>query len=177
MMLPPNLLAIKGAAVKLAIELLILIAVGLAAYAHGRHVAEGEKAQAERDIAIAYAKEIVKQQEVADKLAIDNAKLRDDQAPKDRLITREIARYVQTPPDHRFPLPGRWRLLHDAAATGTPGTTEAGSLADAPTDPVEDTTAIETIGDNYTACRESIAKLIAWQNRYRRLEEGHEETR
>ena len=162
-----NLTVVKWAVIALA-----SIGLLLAAYSHGRHVAEGEVAQAQRETALAYAAEIVNQQTLADQLARDNAALRSAQAPKDRIITKEIVKYeFITPPGQRCTLPGTFRLLHDAAATGQPPATEAGPLAPAAPEPVADATALETIGQNYATCRDTAARLDGWQRRYHQLEE------
>lgn len=167
----PSIAGIQAALIKW----LAIAAVGaglfLAGYLHGQHVAEGDVARAQLEIAIAYAGEILARQGIADNLADENAKLRADQAPKDRIITKEITRYVEvTPPDQRCTLPGTWRLRHDAAATGQPADPQAGPLATGAADPVDDAAALETLGTNYQACRNDQAKLAGWQRRYRALE-------
>jgi hypothetical protein len=58
-------------------------------------------------------------------------------------------------------LTGGWRVLHDAAATGSlpddPGRAAAAA------DPVEDTAAAETVAGNYAICRADQARLGALQ--------------
>lgn len=150
-----------------------LLAVGLfgGGYLKGAASERADIAAEKLDLALAYAGEIAAQQGRADTLADDNATLRTAQAPKDRLITQEITRYVEvTRPADRSTLPGAWRLRHDAAATGEPPAAEAGPLAAGAADPVEDAAALETLGINYTACRNDQAKLAGWQRRYRALE-------
>lgn len=154
-----------------------LIALGIfgGGYLKGAASERADIAQEQLDMALAYAGEIVAQQGRADSLSDENDTLRSAQAPKDRIITQEITRYVQvTRPADRCNLPGTWRLRHDAAATGTPASAEAGSMADAATDPVEDATALETVGENYVNCREDKEKLAGWQRRYRLLEAKNE---
>jgi len=166
------MLKLEAIAVRLLAGMLVIALTAFAGYRHGRHVAEGEKAQAERDIAIAYAGEIVARQGIADGLTAANATLRAEQAPKDRIITREITRYeTVTLPAQRCVLPGTWRMRHDAAATGTPAFTETGPLAAGDDAPVEDAAALQTVGDNYQICRDAIAKLAGWQRRYAALDE------
>lgn len=174
MMLPPTITGIYQAASKWAVLALVCVGFALTGYFHGRHVVEGENATAQLDIALAYADEITRQQGVADGLIADNAALRAAQAPKDRLITKEITRYVQvTPPDQRCVLPGTFRVRHDAAASGLPPEgSAAGSVADAAAAPVDDATALETVADNYTACREYSAQLEGWQRRQRALDQS-----
>lgn len=177
MLIPPTLFGINTAVLKWTVIAALVAAAVLATYRHGRHVAEGEVAAAQRDIAIAYAGEIVATGEKADQLAAENNALRAAQAPKDRTIIKEVTRYeFIEPPGNRCTLPGTWRLLHDAAATGQPPATEAGPMAARTADPVEDATALKTTADNYAACRNDQAKLAGWQRRYKAIEAAHEKT-
>lgn len=174
-MIPFPTISISPTVARWSVIALALIGLALGIYRHGRHVAEGEVAAAQRDTALAYAARIVEQQDEADRLAEQNAALRAAQGAKDQLIIKEITRYVEvTPPGLRCHLPGAFRLLHDAAATGNPTAAEAGPMAAAGADPVADTTLLETIGINYTACRKAIAQVEAWQRRYQALEARHE---
>ena len=167
----PSVTSLQALGAKACLILLAAIGLFMGGYLHGQHVLEGEKAKAERDIAIAYAGEIVSQQGIAADLADENAQLRAQQQPKDRIITQEIVRYAQTTPGSlRCRLPASFRLLHDAAATGQTPVAEAGPLAVAGTDPVEDAAVIETVGLNYEACRGYIEQVKGWQRRYRTLE-------
>lgn len=101
-------------------------------------------------------------QQAVDQLGSQQAKSNADQAVKDRVITREVIRYVQvTPADARCTLPGTWRVRHDAAATGDPAQA-AGLAADAAI-PVADDTALATVAENYTACRGYIEQVAGWQ--------------
>lgn len=132
---------------------------------------DGEVAQEKLEIAKAYADWAEQEQGIARGLSSDLAAARAAQAPKDRIITREVARYVQvTPAEHRCQLPAAWRMLHDAAATGTPIATGPGSVAFGAGAGVEDAAAIETVADNYAAARECGEKLDGWIERYHRLE-------
>lgn len=159
-----------GMSQALVVVLLILSIFGVG-YIKGEASVRADIAQEKLNDALAYASEIVTQQGRADTLAADNTRLRSAQEPKDRIITKEITRYVQaTRPADRCTLPGTWRLRHDAAATGTPIDPEAGPVAVGTGDPVEDTTALEIIGENYLACRDAIAKVGGWQRRYQALE-------
>lgn len=152
---------------------LVAIALATGGYNFGRHVMAGEVAQEKLDDALAYAEVVREEQGKGDQLAANLAAARAVQAPKDRLITKEITRYVQvTPPAQRCTLPGTWRVRHDAAATGMPIDAEAGSVAVGSAGPVEDAAALETVGENYAAARECIAKLNGWLRRYRVLEEA-----
>lgn len=171
MKLPPTIAGIKLAAIKWTLIALVLFGSLWAAYQHGRHVEAGENATAQRDIAIDYAGEIIINQDKAAALADENEKLRADQAPKDRIITQEITRYVQvTPADQRCTLPGTFRVRHDAAATGQTSTTAAGGMDADPADPIEDAAVLETVGENYQTCRADQLALAAWQRRYLTIE-------
>lgn len=155
---------------KAAIAVLLSVGIFGGGYAFGRHVKTGEVAQEKLDIAVAYAGEVEKQQDRADKLSADLAATREAQAPKDRIITKEITRYVQvTPPEQRCTLPGTWRLRHDAAATGMPIDAGTEPVAADSAAPVEDAAALETVGDNYAACRDAIDKVIGWQRYWREV--------
>jgi len=58
------------------------------------------------------------------------------------------------------PIDGSYRVLHDAAASGSP-LPDAASLPDGASVPVADAAA--TVIDNYTGCRENTVKLEAFQ--------------
>lgn len=101
-------------------------------------------------------------QVTVDRLETEQTSANADQAVKDRIITREVIRYVQvTPAAARCTLPGTWRVRHDAAATGQPGT-PAELAADA-AEPVGDDTALDTVAENYAACRHVIRQVEGWQ--------------
>lgn len=177
MLIPPTVFGINTAVLKWTVIAALVAAAVLATYRHGHHVCQGEVATAQLDIALAYAEQIVANGEKADQLAAENNALRAAQAPRDRTIIKEVTRYeFIEPPGNRCTLPGTWRLLHDAAATGQPPATEAGPLAARTADPVEDAAALRTIADNYIACRNDAAKLEAWQRRYYAIEAAHEKT-
>ena len=132
---------------------------------------DGKVAQEKLEVATAYAEWAEQQQARGDKLDAELSATRSAQAPRDRLITKEITRYVQvTPPDQRCSLPGTWRVRHDAAATGTPITAESGPLGIGENGAVEDATALDTVGENYATARECFDKLDYWQRRYRTIE-------
>lgn len=158
--------------------ILALLGVLLFCLGHFHGVDTAEKAQAEKllDATLAYAERIGELEDLGQSLTAENASLRAAQAPKERVVTREVFRYVEvTPPDRRVVLHGTWRVRHDAAAAGTvPEGPAAGPLADgafgspeAP--PVPDNVALETVADNYSGCREAVAKLEGWQRRQRKL--------
>ena len=150
---------------------ILIVSVLLGAYNFGRHVKAGEVAaeQLKQEETIKRLKE--ERQSKADELALANAARRAEAAPRERLITKEVTRYVQvTNPADRCSLPGTWRLRHDTAASGVPIAPESGSLATGPTAAVDDATALETVADNYATARECLARLEGWQRRYAVIE-------
>ncbi len=158
---------------KAAVNGLLLITLLLGAYQHGRHVKAGEVAEEQRQQLATIKRLQEERQAKADELALLNAARRAEAAPREKLITKEVLRYVDvTPPADRCTLPGTWRVRHDAAARGMPLTPDAGSLALGSDGPVEDATALETVAENYAAARECAEKLAGWQRRYRALELG-----
>lgn len=72
-------------------------------------------------------------------------------------IVKEVPIYV---PADSYPLPGGFRLLHDAAAIGA--VPDRAGIADAASVPAQD--AASTVVDNYTTCHETAARLTALQD-------------
>ncbi len=138
------------------------IAAGLGGYFHGRDVEQGIAAQQQlADERLAAAMAMAKQRRI-DRLAADLERARGRQIVQDREIIKEVVRYETIiPAASRCELPGAWRLLHDAAATGEPANT-AGLVAGAG-DTVADAAAIETVADNYADCRDWRSRLDGWQ--------------
>lgn len=171
-MIPSGLFAnASGKVAGVAVIVLCGVGLFLTGYFHGRHVVEGEIAEAQRTIAVAYAGRVVAAQDEAAALATENATLRQQRETVDRIIVKEVVRYeTLTQPALRCTLPGAWRMLHDAAATGEAPPAAAGSLAAQHADPVEDAAALATVADNYAACRDAIEQVAAWQRRYHALE-------
>jgi len=151
----------------------VLAAVAVGSYQFGRHVKTGEVAEQNLKTEREQQQQVQALQDKADLLATANVLIRAQKEPKERLITKEIATYVEvTPADQRCSLPGTWRVRHDAAATGIPLTAETGSLAVGADAEVEDAAALETVGDNYRTARDCGDKLDGWIRRYRQLELG-----
>ena len=152
--------------------LLAALAIAFSSYQFGRHVMAGEVAQEKLTAERQAAKDRAERQDLADRLAEENALLRAGAAPVEKLITKEVLRYVDvTPADRRCTLPGTWRLRHDAAATGVPIPAEAGPVGLDPAAAVEDAAALETLADNYAAARECFARVAYWQHRYHLIEQ------
>lgn len=108
-------------------------------------------------------KQTAKLQTTVDALELQQTTQNTEQSARDTIITKEVIRYVATAPaTSRCTLPGNWRLLHDAAATGTPA--EPPSLAADQAEPVTDAAALAIVADNYTACRAYIQQVEGWQD-------------
>ena len=166
-----NPLLAKVEGLKIAVTGLLIVAVLLGAYNFGRHVKDGEVAKERLQQTQQLRALQEDHQAKADELALLNAARRAETAPRERLITKEVTRYVHvTDPVDRVALPGTWRVRHDAAATGMPIAAESGPLALGTLAPVEDAAALETVADNYATARECAEKLVGWQRRYRALE-------
>lgn len=142
---------------------LLALAGSVTGYIHGRNVEAGERAKT--DLAadrLAEALAADKRRRVA-ALSDQLERARGERRIVERIITREVARYVEvTPASARVDLPGTWRLRHDAAATGTP-LADPARLADAAAGPVGDAAALATVADNYADCREWREQLVGWQ--------------
>jgi hypothetical protein len=110
----------------------------------------------------AIQQEVQRRQDAVDQLALELEAARAAQKPKDRIITKEVVRYETIVPDaDRCDLPGPWRVLHDAAATGQPP--QPPSLTDGKAEPVTDAAAIQTVAENYEQCRAWRDQVIGWQ--------------
>lgn len=134
--------------------------IGLAGgwFLHADRVAAGQLKTAQASI-----QKTAEGKAAGDALATRQAEAAATQATKDRIITKEVIRYVEvTPAADRCTLPGTWRVRHDAAATGD--LPEPASLADGAADPVEDAAALETLADNYASCRAAIEQVKGWND-------------
>lgn len=142
--------------------LLAWIVTLAAAVAGGWQLRGDHEAAKQLKIAEANASALKVKQDQVTALSADLETARAAQSGKNRVITREVARYVEiTPPDRRCTLDGRWRLLHDGAATGEPADTAR--LVAGQADPVADAAALDTIAINYEHCRNTLAQLAGWQ--------------
>lgn len=166
-----NPLLAKAEALQAVAVPVLIVALAVGSYFFGRHVKQGEVADQQRAQEATIRRLQGEQQAKADELALLNAARRTDAARREKVITREVTRYVQvTPADQRCTLPGTWRVRHDAAATGVPIDAGAGSVALGTDGAVDDATALDTVAANYAAARECGAKLEGWIRRYRTLE-------
>lgn len=98
------------------------------------------------------------------RIAQDTAQVRE----KVRTITKELIREVPVRvPADACPLPGDWRVLHDAAASGeVPGPAAAGRADGAPVPAQE---AAATVIDNYGTCRDTAERLRGLQRYVREI--------
>jgi type II secretory pathway pseudopilin PulG len=147
---------------KLLAALVVAIALAVGGYFFGRHVRDGEIAQQMIDAMNTLADQVREAQGKADDLSKELSAQRSAATKNNRLITREITRYVEvTPATDRVLLPDTWRVRHNLAATGA--NPEAGPVAAGSTGPVEDAAALAAIDENYAICRESADKLAGWR--------------
>ncbi len=87
-----------------------------------------------------YQQRVLETQRLAEKRAVTNTVI--------KTITKEVIREVKVlVPADAPPLPGGWRLLHDAAAQGAPADTSPASRADAAPVPAQDAAAV--VVENY----------------------------
>ena len=112
-----------------------------------------EEAQAKTDAIANAAAE-------AERHAADMAALREE---KNRVITKEVIRYVSAPDTGRQPTDNRWLCLHDRAATGLPGDDTASCNPDAESGRITDRDTLVAVTENYRQCLQWRAELIQWQ--------------
>lgn len=166
-----NPLLAKAEALQAVAVPVLIVALAVGSYFFGRHVKAGEVAARDLKQQQTIQRLQDERQAKADELALLNAARRAEAAPREKVITKEVTRYVQvTPADQRCTLPGTWRVRHDAAATGVPFDAGAGSLALATDAPIDDAAALATVAGNYAVARECAAKLEGWIRRYREVE-------
>lgn len=145
--------------------ILLLAALLVGSYLHGRHTMAGEIAQEQRDDDRLAAAQLAAKQRRVDALSATLEAARAAQKPKDRIITKEIIKYATTiPADRRCTLDGAWRVLHDAAATGQPA--DPARLDAGAAQNITDAAALDTVGENYNRCRDAIEQVTGWQAWY-----------
>jgi len=116
--------------------------------------------EAERQLAEARRRVALQQQ--VDQLGADLETARAQRQVITRTITREVPRYVQSPPAACADTglhAGGFRVLHDAAAAAA--APDPARLADAPA--VDARAAADTIANNYATCHEWREQVIGWQ--------------
>lgn len=146
----------KLSAIILLLTSLLLSAAGGYFFCDARH----EQKKAKR-VGEALTKSITYQHAIDDQSGAHEEKSA-QQLVKQQVITKEVIRYVHiTPSADRCLLPGTWRVRHDAAASG--GFTESPGVADASAASVDDAAALETVTENYAACRTAFEQVAGWQ--------------
>lgn len=86
---------------------------------------------------------------------------------KGDVVIKEVPVYITAETDRRFPVPGGFVRVHDAAARGEPAGTPADSDGEASA--VTASAAAETIAANYADCRRYAEQVTGWQEFYQRL--------
>ncbi len=150
---------------------LILALVVGGIYAKGRNDTYRAWRAKETERQLAEAKRRVALQAQIDTLASDLEAARAARQVITRTITREVPRYVQSPPAQCADAglhAGGFRVLHDAAAGGV--VPDAARLADAPA--VDARAAADTIAGNYGTCLEWREQVIGWQRWYQTVTEA-----
>ena len=99
-----------------------------------------------------------------------NALLKKQQAENNRVIEKEVIRYVEKNANaNSCLLPVRWVQLHNDAATTSMPDADASSRVDVTTATIG--AALETVTSNYISCNETRQKLIELQQFVRTIHE------
>jgi predicted acylesterase/phospholipase RssA len=120
-----------------------------------RYRSNGTRTGAELQAAL--EREKARQAQVVEKVVVeyrDRVKVIKEKGDE---IVKAVPYYVRA----SCALPGGWRVLHDAAASGSFPEDPDGAIAAA--EPVEGVAAAETVASNYAACRADQARLAALQ--------------
>ena len=145
------------------ISFIVVLAVSNASsFLFGKHVEEGETAQAQLESERLATALLDRKRRHVDALGLQLAQAKAARAGRDHIIIQEVYRYEHvTPAADRCTLPGAWRLRHDLAATGEPADPARLAVGDA--QPVTDAAALETVAGNYIQCRDAIEQVKGWQ--------------
>ena len=128
-------------------------------YHRGVETEHAERMKERAAYADALAKEKERQATVVERVVVeyrDRVKVVKEKGDE---VVREVEKLV---PADACPLPGGFRVVHDAAASGDLPEDPAGAAAAAA--PVEAAAAAETVASNYAICRLEFEKLTALQN-------------
>lgn len=142
-----------------AVILLVLTAIAALGFGmnYGRAMVQAawdaEKLEVAAEIARIRERQTVVNQ-VVETVYVDRVQVIREQG---KTIIKKVPQYV---PSNTPPLPPGWRLLHDAAASGS-ALPDTPSLADVA--PVGADTAAVTVAENYASCRQAIEQVKAWQ--------------
>lgn len=150
------------------LALVMLVAVGFAwgewaLYANGREAGRAE-VQARWDREVRQAEDAARAQAEAQQKAVAQTMARyEKQTARERVVYRDIIKEVPTYVPSDLPvLPGPFRMLHDAAATGSP-LPEAGGASGADAAAVAAHDLAATLSENYARCRSDQQRLSALQ--------------
>ncbi|MGT2493156.1 hypothetical protein ACU4GD_28260 [Cupriavidus basilensis] len=142
-----------------------LVLALLGTYGLGRHQGAAAGRQAWQAKADADARKVAEQGERAAEKTVQVVTQYVDRVQvireKAKSITKEVPIYV---PSDSCPMPGGFRVLHDAAARGE--LPDPAGVADAPAAPAQDVAA--TVSDNYGTCHATAEQLRALQEWVRR---------
>ncbi len=128
-------------------------------YSRGSETVRAEWAKEREVYMAALEKEKARQAQVVERVVVeyrDRVKIVKERGDE---IVREVEKLVSA---DSCPLPGGFRVLHDAAASGSLPDDPAGVAAIAA--PVEAPAAAETVAGNYAACLANAAQLTALQD-------------
>lgn len=146
----------------------MLVAVGIAwgewaLYANGRESGRAE-VQARWDHEVRQSEDAARAQAAAQQKAVAQTMGRyEKQTARERVVYRDIIKEVPSYVPSDLPmLPGPFRMLHDAAATGSP-LPEAGGASAADAAAVTPAALARTITENYERCRNNQQRLTALQ--------------
>lgn len=147
---------------KIIAVILAVISIIVGAYFKGRYEVQVEwdleKAVVAKELAELRAKQNEKTVEVVTKY-VDRVQIVKE---KGDVITEYVDRWITKKDDYTYVLPGKFRVLHDAAARSE--VPDTARLADEATPKVELSTTTRTITDNYKLCNETREQLISLQD-------------
>lgn len=150
------------------LALVMLVAVGIAwgewaLYAKGRESGRAE-VQARWDREVRHAEDAARALAEAQQKAMAQTMARyDKQTARERVVYRDIIKEVPTYVPSDLPvLPGPFRVLHDAAATGSP-LPEAGGPSGVDAAAVAARDLAATLSENYARCHSDQQRLRALQ--------------
>lgn len=134
---------------------------------YGQYRARAECDAQKTAVAIHTAQTEVVQAQTTTQVVTDYAQRAAVARERGREITKKVSQYVPQTDQPTFTLPGGWRMLHDAAATGELPITTSGADAVA----VTPQDAASTVSDNYATCRANALQLDALQEWVRKQAE------
>ena len=161
-----NLQALKSAG--LAVGLLIVFSAGWMAngWRLGQTIAQMERGiETANKEAVASAREVEQlQSDLSDAAAKNHALQTESRKTTERVITKEIIKYVQSPDADKCALDPSGVRIHDQAANGSvPKDADTSSGANDSPEGVKGSQLIPVVVENYNACHEAMDRLKALQ--------------